>query len=79
MSDTHMEVDEPAAPSAPVNAMSSLMANAKGKAKAANGDGEGAQSQAEMKAANEREGLPWSVSLRRTHPVWIACSNPQEH
>ncbi len=58
MTDTPMVVDE--APSDSGNAMAALMANVKGKAKASNGDSNG-KSVAELKAANEREGLPWSV------------------
>lgn len=49
-----MEVDSPA----PANAMSALMANAKGKGKA-NGEAGGMMSEADIKAAAEKEGLPW--------------------
>lgn len=49
-----MDVDTPAAPA---NAMSALMANAKGKGKA-NGEG-GTMSEADLRALNEKEGLPW--------------------
>ena len=58
MSDTAMDVD-----SEPQNAMAALMASAKGKGKASNGEenGNGEMSQAELKALNERDGLPWSV------------------
>jgi hypothetical protein len=56
-----MDVDE--APAAvPGNAMAVLMSNANGKAKAENGNGKGTMSEAELKAAEAREGLPWSVS-----------------
>lgn len=59
MADTPMDVDD--TPAASSNAMAALMANAKGKGKATNGDGNGTMSEAEVKAFNEREGLPWSV------------------
>ena len=60
MVDTVMDVDQ--APLAPSNPMEALVANAKGKAKATNGNGNGTMSEAELKAVNEREGLPWSVA-----------------
>jgi len=43
--------------------MATLMANAKGKGKA-NGNGNGTLSEAELKALNEREGLPWVEKYR---------------
>jgi hypothetical protein len=63
MTDEMMDVDPPVAPSAaapPVsNAMSALMAGAreKGKGKA----NEGGMSEADLKAIQDKEGLPWYV------------------
>lgn len=60
MTDEAMDVDTPAPAPAPANAMSAMMANAKGKGKA---DGEtGTMSEADLKAMNEKEGLPWYVT-----------------
>jgi hypothetical protein len=73
MADTEMEIDQPveeaasAPPAAsngsssakPNNAMSFLMANAKGKGKANGEDAEMGMSESEIKALNEKEGLPW--------------------
>ena len=58
-----MDVDPPAAPQ---NAMAALMAasKAKGKEKATNGNGDVNMSDAELKALNEREGLPWVEKYR---------------
>lgn len=66
MTDTPMDVDPPAANGSASNgnAMSMLMANAKGKAKAGGQDGQ-ELSEAELKALNEREGLPWCVCYAR--------------
>jgi replication factor C subunit 3/5 len=58
MTDDAMDVDTPAsAPAPPANAMSALMANAKGKGKA--NEGAATMSEADLKALNEKEGLPW--------------------
>ena len=65
MTDDAMDIDTPApVPTAataafPVNAMSALMANAKGKGKA--NEGTSTMSEADLKAFNEKEGLPWWV------------------
>ena len=72
MTDDQMDVDEPFVPAAststgtekPANAMAALMAGAKAKGKErATGDGSEAfgMSEAELKALNEREGMPWYV------------------
>ena len=59
----NMDIDvQPQANGSSHNVMSTLMANAKGKAKAeTNGTTNGTMTDAEMRAANEREGLPWCV------------------
>lgn len=59
MTDDAMDIDTPV-PAAPANAMSALMANAKGKGKAS--EGAGNMSEADLKAMNEKEGLPWCAS-----------------
>lgn len=53
-----MDIDEPAPPA---NAMAALMAGAKakGKEKASDGDAIMEMSEEELKALNEKEGLPW--------------------
>ena len=61
MTDDTMDVDPPPAK---VNAMSALMANAKGKAKAeTNGSGGASNGEVmtdkELRDLEEREGLPW--------------------
>lgn len=65
MTDEPMDVDPPAPAAAPANAMAALMANAKGKAKAMNGNGT-TMTDEELKALNDKEGLPWSAAASRT-------------
>ena len=60
-----MDLDDPpkANGSGGSNAMSMLMSNAKGKGKAdINGTTNGSMSEAELKALNDREGMPWCVT-----------------
>lgn len=64
-----MDIDTPAeaTTSKPQNAMAALMAGAKAKGKErANGDNAAAfgMSEAELKALNERDGMPWSALPR---------------
>ena len=65
MTEESMDIDEK--PEASGNTMATLMVNARGKDKASNGDGiengnaNGTMTASELKALNERDGLPWSV------------------
>ena len=62
MADDQMDIDEPtpATTSKPQNAMAALMAGAKAKGKErANGDAAFGMSEEELKALNERDGMPW--------------------
>jgi hypothetical protein len=77
MTDVMMDIDPPAVATAPTaaappasNAMSALMAGAreKGKGKA----NEGGMSEADLKAIQEKEGLPWYVFYSKLSAVLFA-------
>ncbi|GFZ50493.1 Replication factor C subunit 3 [Saitozyma sp. JCM 24511] len=67
MTDEPMDVDPPAssaAPAAPANTMAALMAAAKDKGKGKASEDGGIMTEEELRALNEREGLPWVEKYR---------------
>lgn len=67
MSDAEMEVDDAPTAPPPANAMAALMAGAKAKGKeraTENVDAVMGMSEEELRALNEREGLPWSDTVQ---------------
>jgi replication factor C subunit 3/5 len=74
-----MDVDPPASSAAPANAMAALMAAAKDKGKGKASEDGGIMTEEELRALNEREGLPWYVEICRRPQTVCSCRRVEKY
>jgi replication factor C subunit 3/5 len=79
MTDEPMDIDTPASSTAPANAMAALMAAAKDKGKGKASEDGGVMTEEELRALNEREGLPWCVEIYTPPEIVCSCRRVEKY